>query len=186
MTDVAFARVFVALGGNVGDRLATLRSATRSLDRGDVPQTWLTQASAIYETRAIGPSEDPFLNAAVELTTALQPSQLLVALAEIEAAHGRVRGEPWQARILDLDIIVWLRRTAGNEASVSVQTGSLVIPHPRARERDFVLQPLAELVSDVPVFGTTTPRQALAALPATDRTILQRRPEALRGTVPHA
>ena len=141
------ARAYVGLGGNLGDRLATLRSAVRAL--GELPSTRVVAASAVYETRPVGPSTEPFLNAAVELRTRLEPEALLEALLGIEARHGRERRLRWDARTLDLDLLLYLRATATGWEPVRMRVDGLTLPHPR----------LAEMAEE----ERTVLRQALAA-----------------------
>lgn len=163
--------LYVALGGNLGDRLATLRSAVRAL--GELPGTAVIRGSAVFETRPIGPSELPYLNAVVELTTTMVPEELLAALKAIEVAHGRTRHTRWEARTLDLDILVW--------PGVARDTELLRVPHPELVRRDFVLAPLAGLAPELrPYRGGPTVAELLAAgISAEDRTILRQLPELL-------
>lgn len=123
----------VALGSNLGDRVATLQSARRCLARlGSV-----AAASSIYETAPVGgPDQGPYLNAVVALGTDLGPAELLAELHLIEADHDRTRDVRWGPRTLDLDLV-----SHGD----AVVAGDVVVPHPRAHERRFVLEPLAEI-----------------------------------------
>jgi 2-amino-4-hydroxy-6-hydroxymethyldihydropteridine diphosphokinase len=136
-------RVFLGLGANLGDRLATLQSAARALgELGEVKAR-----SSLWETEAIGPPPD-YYNAAVELTTVQTPAELLAGLQSIEARHGRVRPSPRNApRTLDLDILLWDEEV--------LHLPELVVPHPRLAERAFVLEPLAEIAGSLrhPVLG---------------------------------
>lgn len=152
--------VYVGLGSNLGDRLATLRSAVGALGR--VPGVEVVRGSPVFETRPIGPSELPYLNAAVVLETTLAPEALLAALQAIELAHGRTRRTRWEARTLDLDILVWPGVTRGEPG--------LRVPHPELARRDFVLAPLAALAPELRPFGAESVTQLLAAAP--ERTIL--------------
>src|SRR5436190_1680034 len=123
-------RAFVAFGGNEGDVPATLRSAVAALGRlGRVGAV-----SPVYRTRPIGPPQPDYLNGIVELTTLLAPLDLLHRMLAIEAEHGRVRGVRWGPRTLDLDMI-WYEGASSDDAE-------LMLPHPRAHERAFVLRPL--------------------------------------------
>jgi len=139
--------VAIALGSNLGDRQANLELARVRL------KTLLTnyRASSEHETEPIGvPGEQPrFLNAAVVGTTALGPRALLETLLDIERQAGRTRPFPGAARTLDLDLILM--------SGVIVDEPDLVVPHPRFRERRFVLEPLAEIAPDLkdPVTGET-------------------------------
>lgn len=172
-------RAFVGLGGNLGDRLGTLRAAAAALDR-DLPRTRVVAASSVYETRPVGPSSEPFLNAAVELRTELRPEQLLEELLRIEQRHGRVRLRQWDARTLDLDVLLLMRASATEGWVLEETSGArLCVPHPRMVERDFVLVPLGELVEGaVEVRGKTLARW-LDGLRDEQRTVLRRLDEEL-------
>ncbi len=167
------ARVFVGLGGNIGDRHATLRSAIAMLDGPAVARTRVHATSRVYETRAVGPSSDPFLNAAAELHSHLSPRELLHALLRVETAHGRERGQRWAARTLDLDIVLWLDRDADGDGWTMrvIDEPGLVVPHPRAAERDFVLRPLSDLLGDEAIFAGHSAAATAAALPAQALTV---------------
>ncbi len=140
-------RVAIALGSNLGDREATLRGAADALgafiDR-------LTLSSFI-ETAPVGVVEPQpwYLNAAAVGTTLLRPRALLEQLRVAERAYGRVRTDPNAARTLDLDLILY--------GGAVIDEPGLVVPHPRFRERAFVLYPLAEIAGDMvdPVTGET-------------------------------
>lgn len=131
MSEIAF----VALGANLGEPLVTLRRARADLARLGT----LTGVSALYRTAPVGgpPGQPDYLNAAVRLQTDLPPEDLLTALHAIEARAGRVRRARWEARTLDLDLILY--------GSVLRDMPGLTLPHPRAWERAFVLAPLADL-----------------------------------------
>ncbi len=133
-------RAILALGGNLGDRVATIRNAVAQIDAHD--EISVKRQSPLYESfamtaKGIDKSEPNYLNGVIEVSTALKPKKLLAALNDIENQFGRVRLERWAARTLDIDII-----TYGSEL---VETKSLIIPHPRAHERAFVLVPWAEM-----------------------------------------
>lgn len=141
-------RAILALGGNLGDRVQTVRDAVAMLNAH--PEISVKRESALYESFAmtsagIDQTEPNYLNGVVEISTKLKPKKLLAALNEIENQFGRVRLERWAARTLDIDII-----TYGSEL---VETKSLIIPHPRAHERAFVLVPWAELDPDAVLPG---------------------------------
>jgi 2-amino-4-hydroxy-6-hydroxymethyldihydropteridine diphosphokinase len=140
----------IALGSNLGDRLAHLRGAWESLDAlGERLAT-----SSLYESAPVGgPEQNPYLNAVVVLDTDLDPVSLLDGLTEVEEAAGRVREERWGPRTLDLDIILI--------EGVTVQSPRLQVPHPRAIERRFVLDPLAEVLPQATIDGS--PVSALAS-----------------------
>ena len=150
------ARAHIALGSNLGDRLATLRAAVVALaEIGHV-----VARSSAWETRAVGPPPD-YLNGCVALETTLAPEALLAALLAIEARLGRVRdGERNQPRTLDLDLVLYEDRV--------VDTERLRLPHPRLAERAFVLAPLAEIAPDAihPLLHCTIRELAARALAA--------------------
>ena len=131
-------RAYVGLGSNLGDRERTLRGAVEALAAS--PGIEVAGLSSFRETAPVGPVLDqpPFLNGAVELETSLAPRELLGRLLEIEASFGRTReGPAGGPRTLDLDLLLY-----GEER---IDEPGLQVPHPRLHERDFVLQPLAEL-----------------------------------------
>ncbi len=127
--------VFLGLGANLGDRRAALRAAAAALRAilADV------RVSALYETPPWGDADQPpFLNAALRGRTNLAPLDLLDQTQAIEARLGRVRSERrWGPRAIDIDILLY--------GSQTVAHPRLNIPHPRLRERAFVLRPLADL-----------------------------------------
>jgi 2-amino-4-hydroxy-6-hydroxymethyldihydropteridine diphosphokinase len=129
-------RAYVALGSNLGDRAGHLAAAREALAK--LPDTEVVAASAVEETAPLGGMpQPPYLNQMVLLETRLTPRQLLDACHEIERARGRVRGERWGARTLDVDIVRYGRRR--------VTEPDLIIPHPELPNRDFWLRELAEL-----------------------------------------
>jgi len=161
--------VYVALGGNLGDRLGTLQAVARTLRDGVVPGTVLVRCSPVFETRPLGPSTGVYMNAVVELRTMAEPAALLSALQELESRHGRTRRERWEARTLDLDILMWL--SGGIE--LECEAPGLRLPHPELERRDFVLAPLAALAPDLrPRGGSRTVSQLLADLGPDERTIV--------------
>jgi 2-amino-4-hydroxy-6-hydroxymethyldihydropteridine diphosphokinase len=148
-------RVFVALGSNMGSREAQLAFALRALRASEGVR--VVAVSPVFETDPVGPPpQGPYLNAVVELRSALAPSALLERLLAIEAAAGRERRGPRNAaRTLDLDLLFFGARV--------VDEPGLELPHPRLAERAFVLEPLCALAPELvhPVLGATV--AALAA-----------------------
>ncbi len=136
----AWTRVVIALGANLGDREATIRQAVLALAAH--PGVHIVKGSPLVETPALkldGVHEEApaYLNAVLELDTTSTPHGLLAELHRIEDAHGRTREERWGDRTLDLDIVTYGRERIVDE--------DLVIPHPRAHERAFVLAPWAAM-----------------------------------------
>ena len=99
---------------------------------------------------------DPFLNAVVEVQTELQAEALLDVCLAVESKLGRVRTAGWSPRTIDIDVLMF--------GEASVETERLYLPHPRIAERDFVLQPLADIAPELLINGRTT-QTLLAALP---------------------
>lgn len=162
------ATAFIALGGNLGDRVATLRSAVTQLAAH--PDITIGQRSKIYETAPVGPSNEPFLNAAVGVTTQLGPLALLEVLHDIERAHGRERRVRWDARTLDLDLLLFF--PADEDTPVVSENARCRLPHPSMLERDFVLTPLVDLIPDLILQGMSLASH-LQALPDPQRTVLR-------------
>lgn len=127
-------RAVVGFGANLGDRAATMRSAADALAR----VARVEGRSHLYETAPVGPPQPAFLNAAMLVQFDGTPRQLLDALLAIEAGLGRVRGERWGPRTIDLDVL-WIERCF-------VQSDDLTVPHPRLIDRAFALAPMLELV----------------------------------------
>jgi 2-amino-4-hydroxy-6-hydroxymethyldihydropteridine diphosphokinase len=157
----------VGLGSNLGDRISTLRSAVAALDA--IEQTTLVRCSSFLETRALFPARHPFVNAAAELSTDLDPEALLTTFLGIEEAHGRRRKEQRGDRTLDLDLLLVLRD--GEQVKTSTET--LDLPHPELLHRDFVLLPLYELAPDLEITPGHTAAQLATLIDPGRRTILR-------------
>ncbi|WP_288541152.1 2-amino-4-hydroxy-6-hydroxymethyldihydropteridine diphosphokinase [uncultured Bifidobacterium sp.] len=151
----------IAMGGNQGDMVATLRDAVRSID--GLASTQVTGVSPLYRTDAWGmPDGTPeFHNAVVSVNTRLSALELLRGLQRIEADHGRVRTDHWTSRTLDLDIIDF----DGQES----QDPDLTLPHPRAWQRAFVLGPWLALEPDAELTGDHAGSVAQLLHESTDR-----------------
>jgi 2-amino-4-hydroxy-6-hydroxymethyldihydropteridine diphosphokinase len=149
---------YVGVGTNLGDRWANLALAARSLKAE--PRVVLVRASRVYDAAPLGPPQPRYLNAVLELETALPAQALLAVLQMAEHAAGRKRtGVRWSARTLDLDLLL-----LGDE--VIRRPPSLIVPHPEIPNRRFVLAPLAELSPERVVPGTgQTVAQLLARAP---------------------
>ena len=146
---------YVGIGANLGPREETLRRAVELLGRADGVE--VVAVSELRETDPVGVvDQPPFLNGAVAIETTLSPRALLDVLLEIERSLGRVRGERWGPRVVDLDLLVY-----GNEV---VDEPGLRVPHPRLHERRFALEPLADLNPELEIPGRGTVSALLAAL----------------------
>ncbi|WP_396642882.1 2-amino-4-hydroxy-6-hydroxymethyldihydropteridine diphosphokinase [Microbacterium sp.] len=151
----------VALGSNLGDRGATLEDAVREIAR--LPLVDHVRVSPTRETVAVRPdgpdaSAPAYLNAVALVSTRLAPSVLLALLHRIEAEHGRERHEKWGDRTLDLDLIAY--------GDVQSDDPNLTLPHPRAVERDFVLEPWLEADPDAILVGHGAVRDLVERLRA--------------------
>ena len=160
----------LALGSNLGDRLATLRSALAALDA--TPGLRVVGASGVVETDPVGPEQPDYLNAVLLVRTALSAHDLLAACQRVEDDHGRVRTVRWGARTLDVDVLDY--------AGAVLASDRLEVPHPRAHERAFVLVPWADADADAVVPGAGGPRRAadlLAGLDPADVAGVRPRPD---------
>jgi 2-amino-4-hydroxy-6-hydroxymethyldihydropteridine diphosphokinase len=127
--------VYISAGANLGDRVQNLEKGLASLQQAGV---WIMKRSSLFETEPVGFREQPwFLNLALEAETVLSPMDLLDLCQKIELTVGRSRTFRDAPRLLDLDILFYGGQVIENER--------LVIPHPRAAERRFVLEPLAQI-----------------------------------------
>ena len=138
----------VALGANLGDREETIRAAAARIAR--LPLVSDVRLSRLFETVALrvdGPDPDApgYVNAVALVTTRLAPEILLGMLHAIEDENGRVRGERWGDRTLDLDLIAY--------GDVVSDDPRIQLPHPRAAERLFVLEPWLDVDPDAELVG---------------------------------
>ncbi|HYN74752.1 MAG TPA: 2-amino-4-hydroxy-6-hydroxymethyldihydropteridine diphosphokinase [Candidatus Limnocylindria bacterium] len=155
--ETAYVRGALALGSNLGDREAVLSAAV--VDLAEVPGLILVATSSIYETAAVGgPAQGAYLNAVLVVDTWLNARALLDAALEVETAHGRVRGERWGPRTLDVDVLAL--------GSLVSADPVITLPHPRAHQRGFVLVPWAEVDPGFEIPGRGTVLELLDALPA--------------------
>lgn len=146
MRDVVTA--YVGIGANLGDARAAATAAIDAL--GQLPNTTLVTRSSLYRTAPVDATGPDFVNAVASIETRLSASELLAALQDLELRAGRER--PWRnaPRTLDLDLLLY--------GQARIESADLVVPHPRLRERAFVLVPLAEIAPSL------VPRDALAAV----------------------
>jgi 2-amino-4-hydroxy-6-hydroxymethyldihydropteridine diphosphokinase len=131
-------RVALSLGSNLGDRRAHLSGAVQQLDR----LLANLKISTVFETEPhdVPEPQPPYLNMAATGETDLEPAELIAALLDIERRAGRERRSPKAARTLDVDIVLY-----GDQV---LTTSVISLPHPRFRERRFVLEPLATIAPD--------------------------------------
>jgi 2-amino-4-hydroxy-6-hydroxymethyldihydropteridine diphosphokinase len=149
-------KVYLSLGGNLGDPAKSMGAALRLLDADR--QVSIAAVSSLYRTPPWGKTDQPdFLNAAAELSTDLSPHGLLDLCLEAERRLKRVREERWGPRLIDIDILTFGDRT--------VHEAGLDVPHPRMSERAFVLAPLAEIAPEFVLAGQTV-AERLAAIDA--------------------
>jgi 2-amino-4-hydroxy-6-hydroxymethyldihydropteridine diphosphokinase len=134
-------RVVLALGSNLGDRMAALQGAVDTI--ADTPDVWVTAVSPVYETEPVDSpaGAETFLNAVMLLDTTLAAHRLMDRALAVEDAYDRERSDvPNAPRTLDVDLIVVGDRRSDEDA--------LRLPHPRAKQRPFVLQPWLDLEPD--------------------------------------
>lgn len=129
---------YLGLGSNLGDRLGNLQAAADGLDRID--GVHVVASSRVWETAPVGPPQPDYLNAVLRVETERSPADLLEACRRVEEDLGRVRRERWDARTIDVDVLLFDARM--------VDEPDLVVPHPRLTERAFVVLPLLELDPD--------------------------------------
>lgn len=143
----------LGLGSNRGDRLALLRSAVAALEANHIA---ILARSEVYQTPPVGPPQPDFFNAAIRVSTALEPDELLAATLSVEQRLGRTRPDPvrWGPRTMDIDVL-WY-------AGGAITSPRLTVPHPRLPERAFALVPLL----DVAPAATDPSGRRYADLPA--------------------
>jgi len=165
--------VYLSLGSNSGERAENLEQAILRLEK----LGRIVAVSSFYETEPVGLAAQPwFLNCAVELDTEKMPRQLLTSVLDLEQQMGRRRIQKNGPRTIDIDILLF--------GTSIIETQNLIVPHPRLRERRFVLEPLAEIAPEVrhPVFKQTIrelrdalpPGQAVRKVAAPERIIKER------------
>lgn len=131
--------IYLSLGGNLGNTLEIFKNVYPILEKKIGP---ILHFSSLYQTKAWGNTQQAdFLNQVLELSTDLNPQELITQILGIESELGRVRKQTWEARIIDLDILFY-----GNQI---VQESNLQIPHPFLPQRKFVLIPLAEIAPNL-------------------------------------
>lgn len=150
--------VYIALGSNLDNPKVQVEQGLQALTQ--LPATRLRARSGWYQSKALGPGQQPdYVNGVVLLETGLEPESLIVQLQKIEASRGRERRVRWAARTLDLDILLYGDRV--------ISSDRLQIPHPRMSERNFVLYPLADISPDLVLPNGTPLASLLRHCPAT-------------------
>ena len=145
---------YLGLGSNLGDRRQHLTEAVRRLHAG--PALQVVKVSSVYESSPVGvTAQSDFLNLVVQVATTHAPQKLLTECLCIETDLGRVRGERWGPRTIDIDLLLY--------GDMRIDDERLTVPHPRMRERSFVLTPLAEIAPGLKLDGKTI-RELAAAL----------------------
>ena len=140
----AWATVFVGLVSNLDRPVSQVRDALREL--GGLPNTRLLRRSPLYRSAPLGPPGQPdYINAVAMLETRLTPDALLDLLQAIERRHGRMRGERWGPRTLDLDLLLFADRRIDSER--------LQVPHPEISRRPFVFVPLHDIAPELTLPG---------------------------------
>lgn len=149
---------YLGLGANLGEPVETLRQVKHLLEERD--GVCVRKASSLYWTDPVGgpPGQPDYLNAALEVETELSPEHLLRLALAMEGDFGRVRGEHWAPRTLDIDILAY--------GELERRNPDLTLPHPGIHQRTFVLVPLVEIAPGWvhPTKGKTA-RELLDALP---------------------
>ena len=138
---------YLLLGTNLGDRKVNLINACSKI-KNRVGA--ISKISKLYETSAWGKIDQPdFLNQAILVQTELTPHDLLKVILEIETEMGRIRNEKWEARTIDIDILLYNDNT--------INSTDLIVPHPKLHERNFALIPLMDIAAEVnhPVLNET-------------------------------
>ena len=165
ITERAPVIAYLGLGANLDDPRRQLSEALELLNAAI--EVEVTRVSTFYLNPPLGPANQPwYVNAAARVRTRLGPEELLRLLQQVEAALGRVRGEHWGPRSLDLDLLLYNGEV--------IFAPDLVVPHPEMHRRGFVLVPLAEIAPQAwhPVLGKSA-GDLLAELNPADRAALQ-------------
>lgn len=135
----------LSIGTNIGDRMENINRCIDAINL--MPYTDVVKQSGIYETEPVGYARQAnFYNIVLLVESILEPNEMLGACLGIEAAFGRKRTVRYGPRILDIDVIL--------AEDQHISTRNLLVPHPRYKERRFVLEPMLELFPDGYAYGT--------------------------------
>ncbi len=149
MSPAEQARAYIGLGSNLHGPAAQVRTAIALL--GELPETRVERCSALYRSAPVGITSQPdFINAVCRISTGLAPLLLLRHLLALEAGRGRVRAAPGGPRVLDLDLLLYIRPDGIQQFSCAA---GMELPHPRLHERAFVLYPLHEIAPALEITG---------------------------------
>lgn len=133
------ARIYVGLGSNISPRVTYLKKAVKGIEALGVA---IDAVSSLYRTSPVGnENQNFFLNAVLSGATSLPAEAVMEGLLSVEKSLGRIRGERWGPRTIDLDLLLYDR--------IEMESARLILPHPRMTERKFVLVPLLELAPDL-------------------------------------
>ena len=139
-------KAYLGLGTNMGDKQAYLKEACKIIS--DNPNINIVKISKVYKTKAWGyTNQDDFLNICIEVDTNLSPEELLEVCHEVENKLNRVRVIRWGPRTIDVDILFFNNIISTDE--------NLILPHPRIKERAFVLIPLMDLNKELAIDNKT-------------------------------
>ena len=155
--------VYIGVGSNLGDKVGNCRRATEAIVSDG--RNRIVQCSPLYQTEPVGKKDQGwFINGVFAVETSMEPGELLDFLLAAEKMMGRVRGERWGPRVIDLDILIFGHKV--------INEGALQIPHPRLHERRFVLAPLCDIAPNLvhPLLGKTI-SQILAELPGEEKVL---------------
>lgn len=131
---------YIGIGSNLGDKIFNCRYAIDKINQ--LSGCHVTACSALFKTEPEGiTGQDWYVNCVSQMISTLNPFKLIKALLSIEYAMGRRRKKQWEARIIDLDILLFGQQV--------IQSSDLIIPHPLLHKRRFVLEPLVQLVPDL-------------------------------------
>ncbi len=136
--------VYIGLGSNIEQPYLQIKNAIAALN--NLPDTQVLADSGYYKSKPMGPEDQPdYVNAVVELKTALEATELLNNCQRIEQQQGRIKTRHWGERSIDLDILLY--------ANQQIESDDLTLPHPGICQRDFVYMPLLKLNPEVEIPG---------------------------------
>lgn len=148
---------YIGLGSNMSQPEQQLQTAKDAIDA--LADCKVIKCSSIYRSKALTLDDEPqddYFNAVIQIETSLDSEKVLDTLQSIEENQGRVRHKRWDARTLDLDIILF-----GDQ---SIKTQRLTVPHAEMANRDFVLLPLYQIAADISIPGNTTLKKLITKL----------------------